>query len=65
MKTMTMPVSDCGCFVGGVLDDDTISSFRSHEPNLPKFGIVIWYESQEAIQAAMKAVSDAHWPDPH
>lgn len=64
MKTFTLPASDCGCFVGGFLDDKTISSFRdAHDGNLPKYGVIVWYDGIEAMKAAMSAVSEAHWPD--
>lgn len=64
MKTFTLPASDCGCFVGGILDDDTISRFHyDGNGDPPKYGVIIWYKSKDAMKEAMSAVSAAHWPE--
>lgn len=62
MKTFELPVSKCGQFVGGELDDNTIAQHRGMENPLPKHGIIIWYEDLEDAKAALQAVMDAHWP---
>ena len=61
MKTFEIPVSDCGQFVGGELDDNTIAQYRDTEKPLPKHGIIIWYENSEHARAALQAVMAAHW----
>jgi len=63
MKTFELPVSDCGCFVAGMISDDTIRDMRE-QPEMgvmPEFGVIVWYESEDAARAAFKAVQFAHW----
>ena len=60
MKMFQLPVSDCDAFVAGVIDGTCF------EPDIdgaskPKHGIIIWYRSQEACKAALRAAVDAHW----
>lgn len=62
MKTFELPVSKCGQFVGGEIDDNTVAQHRDAENTLPKYGIIIWYEDLEHAKAALQAVMDAHWP---
>lgn len=62
MKTFELPVSKCGQFVGGTINDDTIAQHRDTENPLPEHGIIIWYDDLEDARAALKAVMDAHWP---
>lgn len=62
MKTFELPVSDCGCFVVGFVDEGTVASMNTLEKKMPEFGVIVWYESEEAAKAAFKAAQEAHWP---
>ncbi len=62
MKTFELPVSDCGCFVVGVIDETTVAGMNDLEKKMPEFGVIVWYESKEAAKAAFQAVQRAHWP---
>lgn len=62
MKTFTLPVSDCGCFVAGQIDESIMRSPPGEKP-YPRFGVIIWYETPEAAKAAWVAASQAHWPE--
>lgn len=64
MKTFEIPVSDCGCFVVGMIDESTVGSMNTDEKKMPEFGVIVWYESEEAARFAFQAVQKAHWPDP-
>lgn len=60
MKTFEVPISDCGCFIVGEIGPDVFDP----PPNgkaYPKFGIIIWYESSEAVGEAAGAACAAHW----
>lgn len=66
MKTFSLPASDCGCFIVGAIDRTTIGEFADHDANgeeLPEFGVIVWYKSEEAAKAAFQAVQKAHWPE--
>lgn len=60
-KQFELPVSDCRLFVGGEIGPDAFDD-NGNRP-YPKFGVIIWYESQELAKAAVKAVVQAHWKD--
>lgn len=59
MKQFQLPVSDCGCFVVGEIGPEIFSRFEG----VPKYGVVVWYKSLDAVKAASAAASDAHWPE--
>jgi len=61
MKTFNLPVSDCGCFVVGAIDGTTVDSMNTPEKKMPEFGVIVWYETEEAANAAFKAATQAHW----
>jgi hypothetical protein len=65
LKMFSLPVSDCDCFKAGEIGPD---SFATPPPPAgevpkpwPKHGVIIWYESEEAMHAAMIACTKAHW----
>lgn len=60
MKMFELPVSDCGCFVAGLLDDVPKPEMPNGEEP-PRFGVVIWYKTKEASKAACDAAVKAHW----
>lgn len=55
----SVPKSDCGHFVGGLLTGEAIDEQMAD--GAPRTGIVIWYKDPNRMRAAMKALSDAHW----
>lgn len=59
-STVTLPVSDCGRFVAGRIGPEDMVR-EGAEGELPPFGVIIWYESEAAAKAAVKAVTEAHW----
>ena len=63
MKTVTLPVSDCGCFVAGKIGPESFNA-PPGERAYPEFGVIIWYETKEAAKAACAAAVGAHWPEP-
>lgn len=60
MKTVTLPVSDCGCFHAGLVGD-LVGDIRPASANgeTPQFGVVIWYQNKELAKKAFIAASDA------
>ena len=62
MKTFEIPKSDCGHFIGGLINGEAVD--EAIADGAGNYAIVIWYKSPDAMRAAMKAVSDAHWSDP-
>lgn len=62
MKTFTAPVSDCGHFIAGYIDEKTVASYMEGG-EIPKYGIIVFYKTKEAAKAAANAVCDAHWQD--
>jgi hypothetical protein len=55
MKTVTLPVSDCGCFHAGELGRDIVPA----NGETPQFGVVIWYQDKELAKTACIAACDA------
>lgn len=64
MKTFELPVSDCGCFIVGYLDEGVIASMNTDEKKMPEFGVIVWYKTEEVAKAAFHATQEAHWPSP-
>lgn len=60
MKMFQIPASDCGHFVAGVVDGNTIDEMKAD--GAPEHAVVIWYKDKETMIAAMQAASAAHWP---
>lgn len=64
-KTVTLPISDCECFIAGEIDNfyppliDPPTLAQGKAP--PKYGVIIWYENKETAKAAAIAVTSAHW----
>ena len=67
MKTVTLPVSDCGCFHAGKLVGDlsrvgsqcfTVGVMPANGET-PQFGVVIWYQDKELAKKAFIAACDA------
>ena len=61
-KLFQLPVSDCGCFVGGIIDASIFEKAPEDVP-WPACGIIVWYESEDACREAMQAAMKAHWPE--
>ena len=57
--TFTLPKSDCGHFIGGLLTGESVDEMI--DDGAPPHGIIIWYKNPELVRVAMKAISDAHW----
>jgi hypothetical protein len=55
-----LPKSDCGHFICGVLTGEEIEEMIAD--GAPRCGIVVWYTDPNRMRAAMKAITDAHWP---
>jgi len=62
MKTFTAPVSDCGHFIAGYIDEKSIASYMGGG-DIPKYGIVVFYKTKETAKNAVNAVCDAHWQE--
>jgi hypothetical protein len=63
MKTFTLPVSDCGCFVAGELNESKLSAEIMDQGDPPRYGVVIWYRDKDVAREAVIAASQAHWPE--
>jgi hypothetical protein len=60
MKTVTLPVSDCGMFLAGDLTDQSLADFaKGDDP--PGYGVIIWYRDKETAKEAFGAAVEAHW----
>lgn len=60
-KTFALPVSDCGCFQAGVIDSKHIFPDMPEGKAPPKFGVLVWYETEAIAKEACGAAMDAHW----
>jgi hypothetical protein len=60
MKTFELPVSDCGMFIAGVINETTFADMDDK----PEHGVVIWYKDVDTMRAAMKALMESHWDKP-
>lgn len=60
MQTFTLPVSDCGLFAGGEIGPDV---FDTQPKPVPRYGVIVWYESKELAKAALLALIET-WPPP-
>lgn len=60
MKMFEIPVSDCGIFAAGIINELAKPEMPSGKKP-PEFAVVIWYETKECAQAACQAAVKAHW----
>lgn len=64
MDRFELPKSDCGCIVAGDLTGMATPPECEPGEEAPKYGVIVWYKSKEAIKDACNAVTKAHWSAP-
>ena len=61
MPKFELPTSDCGCFTAGDLTGMVTPPEAPEGEEAPKYGLIIWYRSKDAIKEAYDAAAKAHW----